>query len=192
MQQLLIGDWVEKLAAIEKADFKIPNVLRFAQTWGVKPDTLVPYLHWSKGCYTRNLIFKSDLFEVLAICWEPGQFSQVHNHRGQNCWMAVPIGRLRVQNFRVESRDAKHGRCHVLPADSYDMDAEHPAAVAPDAPVHQVLNLAEFKQRAVSLHIYSYPYDTCEVYVPEKDACYDVPLHYTSEYGRLSTEEKLA
>ena len=192
MQTLVIGDWVKKLAAIEKPEFTIPNVLGFAQTHGVMPDTLAPFLNWSKGCYTRNLIFKSSLFEVIAICWESGQFSQVHNHRGQNCWMAVPIGRLRVQNFRVGSRDAAQGRCAVAPADSYDMDATHPAAVAPDAPVHQVLNLAEFGQRAVSLHIYSHPYDSCEVYVPEKGIYHDVPLHYTSEYGKLSPEEKLA
>ncbi len=138
------------------------------------------------------MIFKSELFEVLAICWETGQFSQVHNHRDQNCWMAVPIGKLRVQNFRVDSRDPLRGKCNMAATDRYDMDAEHPAAVAPDAPVHQVLNLPEFGQRAVSLHIYSYPYDSCEVYVPEKGVYHDVPLHYTSEYGKLSAEEKLA
>jgi len=192
MQTLVIGDWLQKLAAIEKPAFTIDNVLRFARANGVKPDTLAPYLNWSKGSYTRNLIFKSQLFEVLAICWEKGQCSQAHNHRDQNCWMAVPIGKLRVQNFRVASRDAAHGRCTVVPTDSYDMDAEHPAAVAPDAPVHQVLNLAEFGQRAVSLHIYSHPYDSCEVYVPEKGTYCDVPLHYTSQYGKLSAEEKLA
>jgi cysteine dioxygenase len=192
MQNLVIGDWVKKLAAIEKPEFTVANVLRFAQTYGVVPDTLKPYLNWSMGSYTRNLIFKSTLFEVLAICWETGQFSQVHNHRDQNCWMAVPIGKLRVQNFRVDSRDALHGQCGMVATDRYDMDAAHPAAVEPDAPVHQVLNLAEFGERAVSLHIYSYPYDSCEVYVPEKGTYYDVPLHYTSEYGKPSSEEKLA
>jgi cysteine dioxygenase len=192
MQQHVIGDWVKKLAKIEKTEFTIENVLGFARANGVKADTLAPYLNWSKGCYTRNLIFKASLFEVIAICWETGQFSQVHNHRGQNCWMAVPIGKLRVQNFRVGSRDAARGKCELLATDRYDMDATHPAAVAPDAPVHQVLNLAEFGQRAISLHIYSYPYDSCEVYVPEKGIYHDVPLHYTSEYGKLSPEEKLA
>jgi cysteine dioxygenase len=192
MQTLVIGDWVQKLAAIEKPAFTIDNVLRFKRANGVKPETLAPYLNWSKGSYTRNLIFKSDLFEVLAICWETGQFSQVHNHRDQNCWMSVPIGKLRVQNYRVEARDPARGKCKLVTTDSYVMDPEHPAAVAPDAPVHEVLNLAEFGQRAVSLHIYSRPYDSCEVYVPEKNTYYDVPLHYTSEYGKLSTEEKLA
>ncbi len=46
----------------------------------------------------------------MTVCWEIGQHSRVHNHRDQNCWMSVPIGRLRVQNYRVEHRDtvARH------------------------------------------------------------------------------------
>ncbi|NDQ57702.1 MAG: hypothetical protein GZ088_11580 [Acidipila sp.] len=191
MHELVIKDWVKKLSMVEKPQFTLANVLAFTQTWSVNAESLAPYLNWSMGGYTRNLIFKSDLFEVLAICWETGQFSQVHNHRDQYCWMAVPVGKLRVQNFRVSERNALQGKCNIVAADHYDMDAEHPAAVAPDAPVHQVLNLPVFGQRAVSLHIYSRPYDSCEVYIPEKGTYRDVPLHYTSEYGKLSTEEKL-
>ena len=167
MHELVIKDWVKKLSMVEKPQFTLANVLTFTQTWSVNAESLAPYLNWSMGGYTRNLIFKSDLFEVLAICWETGQFSQVHNHRDQYCWMAVPVGKLRVQNFRVSERNALQGKCNIVAADHYDMDAEHPAAVAPDAPVHQVLNLPVFGQRAVSLHIYSRPYDSCEVYVPE-------------------------
>jgi len=63
--------------------------------------------------------------------------------------------------------------------------------VDPGEPVHQVLNLAEFGERAVSLHVYSKPFDSCEIYLREKGTYMDVPLHYTSEYGRLNPEEKL-
>jgi hypothetical protein len=106
--------------------------------------------------------------------------------------MVTPIGRLRVQNFRVEDRDSKTGNCKLVPTDSYDMDAAHPAFVQPDEPVHQVLNLPEYDQPSTSVHIYSYPYQSCEVYSIEKGAYADVPLHYSSEYGRLSPDEKLS
>jgi cysteine dioxygenase len=71
------------------------------------------------------------------------------------------------------------------------MDATHPAYVNPLEPVHQVLNLTEFNQRAVSIHVYSKPFDTCEVYTREKGTYGDVPLHYTSEYGKLNPDEKI-
>jgi hypothetical protein len=58
-------------------------------------------------------------------------------------------------------------------------------------PVHEVMNLEEFRQRAVSIHIYSKPFDTCEVYYRDKGAYADVPLFFTSEYGELNPQEKL-
>jgi cysteine dioxygenase len=190
-EQLAITDWVKGLAAISERDFTLENVQDYILRHPVRPETLDKYLFFSKGNYTRNLIFKNGVFECMTICWEVGQFSRVHNHRGQNCWMAAPIGRLKVQNFRVEDRDAAHGKCRIVPTDIYEMDAAHPAYVNPLEPVHQVLNLPEFNQRAVSIHIYSKPFDSCEVYLREKGTYSDVPLHYTSEYGKLNPAEKL-
>jgi cysteine dioxygenase len=191
VQVLTVDDWAKRLASIPAKDFTIPKVHEFNQQFGVNPGTLAPYLYYAHSHYTRNLIFKCDLFEVIAICWESGQMSRIHNHRDQNCWMSAPIGRLRVQNFRVCDRDAAHGKCRLVPTDAYDMDATHPAVVQPEEPVHQVLNLREFGQRATSLHIYSYPYSSCEVYQLDSGNYSDVPLHYTSEYGKLSPDEKL-
>ena len=71
----------------------------------VAPETLAPYLTWDRQHYTRNLIDKTPLYELIAICWDVGQVSSVHNHRDQNCWMAVPIGRLQVENFHLVSQD---------------------------------------------------------------------------------------
>jgi hypothetical protein len=190
-EQLTITAWVNNLAAIHERDFTLETVQDYIVNHAVRPETLDKYLFFSKGNYTRNLIFKNNVFECMAICWEVGQASRVHNHRDQNCWMSAPIGRLRVQNFRVHQRDAAHGTCHLVPTDIYEMDAAHPAYVNPLEPVHQVLNLAEFNQRAVSIHIYSRPFDTCEVYQRDKGTYADVPLHYTSEYGKLNPDEKL-
>lgn len=188
---MAISDWVKELTAIPEQEFTLENVQDFVIRHHLNPDSLQKYLFYSKGGYTRNLIFKNATFECMAICWEIGQFSRVHNHRDQNCWMSAPIGRLKVQNFRVEDRDAAHGKCRLVPTDIYEMDATHPVYVNPLEPVHQVLNLPEFNQRAVSIHIYSKPFDSCEVYYKDKGTYADVPLHYTSEYGRLNPEEKL-
>ncbi len=188
---LTIDDWIEKLVAIPARDFTLERVQTFMAAHAVHPETLERYVFFSRGHYTRNLIFKNDLFEVMTICWDIGQASRIHNHRDQNCWMATPIGRLRVQNFRVEDRDSSEGTCRLVPTDVFEMDAVHPSAVNPFAPVHQVLNPTEFGERAVSIHVYSRPFDSCEVYSREKGTYFDVPLHYTSEYGQLNPEEKL-
>ncbi|HUJ30365.1 MAG TPA: cysteine dioxygenase family protein [Candidatus Acidoferrum sp.] len=191
MEILAIDDWVKRLGAIPARDFTIPHVLDFVQQNAVRTETLAPYLFYAKSHYTRNLVFKCELFEVIAICWDVGQMSRIHNHRGQNCWMATPIGRLRVQNFAVKDQDSSRHTCKLVPTDFYDMDAGHPGVVQPDQPVHQVQNLPEFGERATSLHVYSYPYSSCEIYLMDKGVYSDVPLHYSSEYGKLSPDEKL-
>ena len=191
MELMSIDQWVKQLCAIPEKEFTVPRVFDFTSRKAIEPQTLTPYLFYAKSHYTRNLIHKCELFEVLAICWDVGQVSRIHNHRDQNCWMVTPIGCLRVQNFRVESRDPLHGSCKLIPSEAYDMDATHPAVVQPDEPVHQVLNLPAFNQQATSVHIYSYPYSTCEVNSLDKGAYADVPLHYSSEYGKLDPDEKL-
>jgi len=194
VEQLTISDWVKNLAAIPDRNFTLENVQDFILHHAVRPESLEKYLFFSKGSYTRNLIFKNDMFECMAICWEVGQFSRIHNHRDQNCWMSAPIGRLKVQNFRVQDRhsDGEHcGTCNLVATDIYEMDAAHPAYVNPLEPVHQVLNLPEYNQCAVSIHVYSKPFDMCEVYYRDKGTYADVPLHYTSEYGKLHPDEKL-
>ena len=64
------------------------------------------------------------------------------------------------------------------------MNPAHPCAVDPLEPVHRVLNPREFNQRAVSLHVYSRPFDTCVVYSPEQGTCGEIQLHYTTEFGK--------
>jgi cysteine dioxygenase len=190
-QTMHVDEWVKKLTTIPEKDFTIPRVEKFVHENLIDPDSLQPYIFYARSHYTRNLIFKNPLFEIIAICWESGQVSRIHNHRGQNCWMAVPIGKLRVQNFRVEQQDPVHGTCKLVRTDYYDMDATHPGIVRPEEPVHQVLNLPEFGARSTTVHIYSYPYSSCEIYSLEKGNYTDVPLHYSSQYGQLSPDEKL-
>jgi len=190
-QQMPITDWVKGLEAIRASDFTLKNVQDYVIRHPVLPESLQKYCFFSKGSYTRNLIFKNQLFECMTLCWDIGQHSRIHNHRDQNCWMSAPIGRLRIQNYRVDQRDASHGTCRIIPTELYDLDAAHPTYVNPMEPVHEVINAAEFNQRAVSIHIYSKPFDSCEVYYREKGSYTDVPLFYTSEYGKLNPNEKL-
>jgi cysteine dioxygenase len=160
------------------------EVIEFLRSGSVAPDTLAPYLNWNRQHYTRNLIDKTALYELIAICWEVGQTSSVHNHQDQNCWMAVPMGRLLVQNYRTISQDLEGGKCKLEPSDTVQMDPEHPCRVDPREPVHRVVNPREFNERAVSLHIYSRPIDSCVVYSPEQGTCGQIQLHYTTEYGK--------
>jgi cysteine dioxygenase len=179
-----IGELVRGLEGMAEADFTLPRVQAFLEANPVDPASLGPYRLFRATHYTRNLIFRSDLFELMAICWEVGQGSRVHNHHGQRCWMAAAEGRLVVQNYEVVDLDERTGECELKEAGRLVMDAGHPAHVAPELPVHAVLNLAEHGERAVSLHVYSRPYDRCLVYDLAQGRYAEVPLFFDSEYGQ--------
>ena len=180
-----IREVVEALRTLPDSAFIPTEPLRqLLAQMPVDAESLAPYLTWDRQHYTRNLIDRTPLYELMAICWEVGQVSSVHNHRDQNCWMAVPLGRLEVENFHLVHQDLFTGHCQLAPLDTVEMHITHPCAVDPADPVHRVVNPKKFNQRAVSLHVYSRPFDTCVVYSPEQGTCGEIKLHFTTEYGK--------
>ncbi len=183
-----IHDFASELDKLPAESFReIQSVYQLMRTHPVNPETLNSYLNWDKQHYTRNLIRKTELYELIAICWEEGQNSSIHNHHEQNCWMAAPIGRLLVQNYRVLFEQIDEGRCALETADTVEMNAAQPAAINPQHPVHKVYNPPEYRERAVSLHVYSRPFDSCVVYSQERGTCGVIKLEYTTQYGGART-----
>jgi cysteine dioxygenase len=185
MTRIPIQKFADKLAAIPASDFTHDRVLRFVRENVVETDSLGPYLWFSEEHYTRNLILKTDIFELLAICWEVGQKSAIHNHRDQNCWMAIPYGRLQVHNFALIQKEPSTKFCELRSSGQMEINPNNPTEVDPEEPIHQVLNLPSFGSKAISPHIYSRPFDTCEVYDLKEKSYSDVPLINTSEYGEI-------
>lgn len=183
MSPISVLDLAERLAGLPADEFTPAGVSAYLQRMRVDAASLAPYILFDPRRYTRNLVYRCSRFELLALCWEPGQKSAIHNHAGQQCWMLVPVGRLINQNYRVLELDEERQRCRLEEASVFTIDPEHPLHVDPDEPVHHVENPLEDACRAVSLHIYSLPYDRCLVYSTENDRYGEVPLHYTTVFG---------
>src|SRR5436309_1853467 len=186
-----IREFVDRLGAVPEREFTQAGILDFLRRHPVDPASLDPYLYFSSDHYTRNLIHQTSLFELLAICWQSGQKSAIHNHRDQSCWMAAAYGKVQVHNFKLIRKDPATGFCELEPDTSFVITPESPQQVDPDEPIHQVLNPASFASRAVTLHIYSRPFDTCEVYDLKAKRYSDVTLVNTSEFGVLKTDLKV-
>ncbi|MEJ7624639.1 MAG: cysteine dioxygenase family protein [Pyrinomonadaceae bacterium] len=182
---------IDGLKALSDGDFTCDNVYEFLSEAPVEVDSIARYFHWSEKFYTRNLIYKDERFELMAVCWDKGQYSRIHNHSEQQCWMTVPVGRLQGQNFAVVDIDESRGYCKLTETDRFELSDCLAAKVELDQPVHQVLNLPEYDERAVSLHIYAKPYDHCLSYCRDTDTFKEVRLYYTSIGGKLCANVQL-
>ena len=183
MRTFSVDSIISGLKAIDDADFTCDNVYSFLADTPVDVASMSRYIHWNPDFYTRNLIYKDARFEMMAICWEKGQVSRVHDHSDQKCWMTVPVGSLQGRNFGVVEIDETRNYCKLRQTDVFELSGSLAAKVELEQPIHQVLNV--FDQRAVSLHIYSKPFDHCLSYCLETDTYKEVPLYYTSIAGKL-------
>lgn len=181
---LSIEEWLEGLKALPSDGFAAACT-EYVQAHAVDPESLGPYTFFQADHYTRNLIFKNDLFEVLAICWEGGQQSAIHNHRDQQCWMVMGFGCLENIDYQVTDQCFESGTCKLSPARTIRLTRESPLTVDDDMPVHKVVNCPHQNERAMSVHIYSRPFDTCEAYDYDAGTFKVVELSYHSTFGEL-------
>jgi cysteine dioxygenase len=182
---LPVDKLIEGLRSMSDDEFTCDNVYSYLGDNPVDVNSISGYLFWSPDFYTRNLIYKDARFEMMAICWESGQASAVHNHADQKCWMMVPIGRLRGQNFSVDEMDESLSRCKLRETDNFELSDCLAAKVELEEPIHQILNLPDYGERAVSIHIYSKPFERCLSYCRDTDTFKEVPLYYSSIDGKL-------
>ena len=191
MKTVKVENLIEGLRSISSDEFTCDNVYQFLAENPINVDTIAPYYFWSKNFYTRNLIYKDERFEMMTLCWDKGQISRIHNHADQMCWMTVPVGKLRGQNFKILEIEEANGFCKLEETDQFNLSDCLAAKVELEEPIHQILNLPEFESRAVSLHIYSKPFDKCLSYCRETDRFAEVSLCYTSIDGKLGSNIKL-
>ena len=70
-RKVSIQDFVNNLQKLRAEDFDgVEAPLSYLRANPVDPESLQPYLFWNAQHYTRNLLDKTNLYELLANCWE--------------------------------------------------------------------------------------------------------------------------
>lgn len=138
------------------------------------------YQTWSDAGYTRNLVHRCGEFELLLLCWERGQASPIHDHSGQNCWMAVLEGTLEEEHFTDGGPDSglTSGRVRSLGAGEV-------AFIQDEIAWHRIRPLGD--SRSVSLHLYADPIDSCRIFDDVSGEPCSIELGYHSVRGEVCT-----
>lgn len=190
-----IDDFVRLLQSFTPETLTSAAVLDLCLDTDIDDASLSPYVHWHDSIYTRNLIYRDDLFEVMVVCWQKGQKTVLHTHNGQLGWMMVNRGIAEVTNFKWQGCNASEGQntagldC-IAGASEIQLSREHVETCGRGGHVnsidrvrtiHQVAVMGE--EPVVSVHIYSRPIDSCVAFDLDAPRCYRRQLRYFSKFG---------
>ncbi len=141
-----------------------------------------PFALFSDLHYTRNLVALEQRFELMILCWGPGQESPIHNHEGQDCWMAVLDGEVEEVRYPMPSE----GQAGPLqPKAALRFAPGQVAFIRDEMGLHLVRPLRTSAAGGVTLHLYAAPYDECNCYCPETGSVTRKKLGYHSVRGRI-------
>lgn len=172
-----VDSLITGLKRIEFGSLPSSSVGALLQSARLDHADLRPYLDFDDIRYTRNLIFRNDHFELLALCWPLGSSSAVHDHGGKQAYMTVHSGSLTFEDFFIMTGGKREGYAQVAPAASGILTPGLVDVRSSDLDLHRV---SAPNERAISLHVYAKPLDRYMVFNPETRSCRTVFAHYDS------------
>lgn len=119
--------------------------------------------------YRRNTIRKTEWYELLALCWRSADRTPIHDHRGVSCAFKVIEG----TGTEIRFRETPSGL--ICPAATIEMQPGYVCA-AEDSDIHEVANMQAPGVDLITLHIYSPPIKSMNVYEftqPVSEHCKD-------------------
>jgi cysteine dioxygenase len=178
-----VSDLADVLRRLRTGEGPTSEVVQWLRASCAAVETLqAPRIHDVRRDYTRTLLYKSDLFELLAIHWQPNCRSVIHDHGGALCWLAIAQGSMRVENYlRTDSGSTQgyaamkmEGREELRPGDiDYRQDDLH---------LHRCIGPES--GGAISLHVYAHPIERFRGFDERTNSCFEITSTYDAILSR--------
>lgn len=134
----------------------------------LEPEELRGHLKFKPNTYTRHRLFRSDLCEMLVLCWLPGQRTAIHDHNGSYGAILICEGAMEEEIFRLnETGEVEFETMHARAA------GDVTGTDVPD--IHRIGNPEQSTERMVTIHVYAPPLRVINTYQlgsAEVDECW--------------------
>lgn len=156
-----------------------PRLQRLLEEFPVNMDELQTFAHFDPSRnYTRNLISTdNETYALMLLCWNPGKYSPVHDHPTDGCWVKIIQGNVNEVRYEKQNGKLIESSNVVLTSGVTYMDDSFG--------LHKVGN-PHAKLNAISMHLYSPPYEKCRVWF-DTDNVHKSSVsvaNYYSEFGK--------
>ncbi|MBI3099667.1 MAG: cysteine dioxygenase family protein [Planctomycetes bacterium] len=177
---LHLEEFIHEVRALRKRDWRLGPFFDLVQRLNLGADGLREHVFFRADSYARNLICLTPQFEMLALCWRPGQNSRIHDHMESFSCVRVMSGTLtnriyvrRDDGFRPGYAEVAEVRAdRVRPGEYANLDV---------GGIHMMENPADSKEDLVTLHFYAEPLREMNVFLPGEKKTDRVRLRYTLE-----------
>jgi cysteine dioxygenase len=159
--QLTLEQFVLEMGRAPVRDLTRERFVDLVDRLRVSDELLDGRAHFLDGDYARNLVLRTPHFELLVLCWRPGQASTIHDHAGSLNAIRVRSGELTSRVFRPIT-GAEPG---VGPVELASEDRVGPgeALIGVDrGGIHQLRNASD--EPLVTVHVYAPPLLELNVY----------------------------
>ena len=157
-------------------NFPVDKVTSFLTDYDLKPEVIEKYCFFKDDKYSRNLVYKDEHFELFIVCLDSCQILTIHCHVGEYSWMYFVKGMLQICNYQLKSMNP----LSLTMTDCIDGMA---GFLDGPADIHSVENIQD--EPAISLHLYTKPFEECDIYCIDKGTIERIPLVYDSRYMEL-------
>lgn len=135
----------------------LPEITSWLQQLPLAAADLRPYISFKAGTYARHRVFRNEQFELLVLCWRPGQRTPIHDHNGSYGVIRVCSGVLWETMFAL---DEQRGLVYQSAR-----DWTNGCITGADIPdIHQIGNPDVSGQDLVTLHLYAPPLGSLNIY----------------------------
>jgi len=135
---------------------------------------LKAYTSWSKQDYTRNCLARTNLYELILLCWDIGARTPIHGHDGKDCWMYQIQGTVQEIRFESEGESLKESNRMTLAPGKLTFMNDRMG-------YHTIGNISS--EKAITLHIYASPIDSCKVYNDQTECFESRKMSYNTFKG---------
>lgn len=192
--RLSLDDFISEMVQIPYANLRLEHLCDWMSQLTLSDRLFDQHLSFCSQRYQRKLLCRTPQFDLLILCWQPGQSSTIHDH-------ADSLNVTRVWHGVLTSRSFKATRAGVsVPALSHPSIAadfsmqycstplaplklcreeqleQHTLATVNRYDIHQLANTAD--ENLVTLHVYARPLRHIQVYCPQSGRAEQVPVQY--------------
>ncbi|MEM7086657.1 MAG: cysteine dioxygenase family protein [Bacteroidota bacterium] len=168
-----LNELIETLEDCDPEDY-----VKLAKNMSIPKSDFEKYAHWKPDGYCRNCIERTDTYELILICWNPGDETPIHCHSEQRCWVYQVEGKIHEERYRADDSGV------LVPCNQMELHPGRLTYMEDSMGYHTLRNHSD--EKSMTLHLYISPIDSCKVFGDTEESFKVKELKYDSYKGILT------